>query len=367
MYRNTLITIMLFMTLGIVSSIFPCQTYTLKKGKVLIVGHNLGAKLHVPAAVVINKRDVRKKAISFKELLSGKPVPNPPLEWISRYGSATFNAFGRDFPDGGMNETGLYIGEMTLNATRFPEDESKPLLFMMLWMQYVLDNFKSIDQVVQSAHDLSIDGWTWHFFTADKTGNSAVIEFVNGDLFVFKGNELPYPLLCNTLYTEELKNLRRYRGYGGDEAVDLQNHEQERFVHGVQMIGDFDPAKDQPIEYGFIILNQFDRGGTQWSLVCDLKNLKIYFRSKSSKKIKEISLKHLDLSGKSPVRMIDYHIDVEGNVEKYFSDYSLQKNVAVITTTISVLGKGFEDYLTSQGSTINEVISRLAGYSEKEK
>jgi hypothetical protein len=35
-----------------------------------------------------------------------------------------------------MNEAGLYIEEMTLDGTRFPEDHSKPLIFMVQWMQY---------------------------------------------------------------------------------------------------------------------------------------------------------------------------------------------------------------------------------------
>jgi hypothetical protein len=125
------------------SPLFPCQTFTLKKGSALIVGHNLGNRGHVPGVVVINKRGVRKAAVSWQELLSGQPAPNPPFEWTSKYGSVTFSPFCRDFADGGMNEAGLFISEMTLDGTRFPEDDSKPVLFMMLWMQYALDNLDS--------------------------------------------------------------------------------------------------------------------------------------------------------------------------------------------------------------------------------
>ncbi|UCC41140.1 MAG: linear amide C-N hydrolase [Candidatus Aminicenantes bacterium] len=367
MHRKTvfLITLSIVLLLGTVSDILPCQTFTLKKGSILIVGHNLGARNHVPGLVVINKRGVRKTAVSWKELLSGKPASNPPFEWISKYGSVTFNPFCRDFPDGGMNEAGLFIEEMTLDGTRFPVDESKPLLFMMLWMQYILDSFETVEQVVQSVHDLTIDGWTWHFFTADRKGNSAVIEFLDGEINIFKGKDLPFPVLCNTKYVAEVKNIKRYKDFGGDKAIDLKSHRQQRFIHGAQMIRDFDPEKDDAVDYGFKILNQFDRGGTQWSFVCDLKNLKAYFRSKASKKIKELDLKSFGLSCRTSVKVLDYHSDLEGNVEKNFTGYSLKKNRDFLKTAISALGKGFESFLTAEGSTIEEVISRLAGYSEK--
>jgi choloylglycine hydrolase len=349
----------------IVSTVFPCQTFTLKKGKALIVGHNLGAGDHVPGVVVINKRGVRKKAVSWKELLSGKPIPNPPLEWIAKYGSITFNPFCRDFPDGGMNEAGLFIEEMTLDGTRFPEDKSKPLLFMMLWMQYVLDNFESIDQVIQSVYDITIDGWTWHFFTADRNGNSAVIEFLAGETRVFKGKDLPYPVLCNTKYEAEINNIQRYKGFGGDEEVNLHNDKIQRFVHGARMIQDFDPDKEDAVDYGFKILEQFDRGGTQWSLVCDIKNLKAYWRSSASKEIKKVDLKNFDLSCGSPVKMLDYHTGLGGNVEKNFAAYSLETNRHFVIRAVEALGKGFESFFTSQGSTVEDVIARIAGYSEK--
>jgi penicillin V acylase-like amidase (Ntn superfamily) len=110
---------------------FPCQTFLLKEGSTLIAGHNLGMPMHIPGVIVINKRGVFKKGKSWHEILAGKPTSNPLVTWVSKYGSITFNPFCRDFPDGGMNEAGLYIEEMTLDGTRFPEDHSKPLIFMV--------------------------------------------------------------------------------------------------------------------------------------------------------------------------------------------------------------------------------------------
>jgi len=343
---------------------FPCSTFMLKKGNVLIVGHNLDERGHVPGVVVINKRGVFKRGKSWSEILSGKPSPNPPLEWISNYGSVTFNPFCRDFPDGGMNEAGLFIEEMTLQGTRFPEDESKPLVFMMQWMQYVLDNYETVDQVIQSAHDFVIDGWAWHFFTADQKGNAAVIEFLGGEVKVFEKDRLPVTALCNTKYGEEMQKLRKYEGFGGDQAIDLDDRKTSRFVHAAQMLNHYDPSERPAVEYGFDILAQLERGGTRWSFVCDLKNLKAYFRTSRSQKIKELDLKSFDLSCETPVKMLDIHSSLAGNVEENFREYSLDYNRECIKKALKELGKDFENFLTSRGSTLNQVIERLAGFSE---
>jgi Penicillin V acylase and related amidases len=47
--------------------------------------------------------------------------PEKPIEWISKYGSITFNQSGREFPHGGINEKGLVIEQMWLDEAAYPE------------------------------------------------------------------------------------------------------------------------------------------------------------------------------------------------------------------------------------------------------
>lgn len=341
-----------------------CSTFMLKKGSVLIIGHNLEDENHSPGVVVINKRGVHKLGKSWSELAYNQAVPNPPLTWISKYGSVTFNTFCRDFPDGGMNEAGLFIAEMSLAGTRFPQDSSKPLLFMMLWMQYALDNFKSVEQVVKSADDLTIDGWNWHFFTADRKGNAAVIEFLDGKTVVYQGKELPVPVLCNERYMQEMEMLQTYRGFGGDKSVVQKevNRIDDRFVRAARMINDFDPAQKSALDYGFEILTELSSHVTQWSYMCDLNNLKVYFKTKASPRIKELDLRSFDLSCQTPVKMLDIHVDLSGSIEKKFFDYSLEYNREQMRMKLSE--KGWDEVFTSHGSTLEEAIVNFSGYSE---
>lgn len=341
-----------------------CSSFMLKKGGKIIYGHNLDSRRHKPGVVVVNKRGVKKQSKSWTELAYGKSVPNPHITWVSKYGSITFNKY-RSFPDGGMNEAGLFIAEMSLVGTQFPKDDSKPLFFMMLWMQYALDNYDSVDQVVKSAHDLSIEGWSWHFFTADRKGNVAMIEFLEGKVVVHQGDRVPVPVLCNTAYSEELEGLKAYKGFGGDKPIDLSSKKQSGVVQVGRMIKDFDPNKHPVMDYGFKILSTLGWSGSQWSYVYDPVNLKVHFKTKDSPGIKTLDFKAFDFSCKTPVKMLDIHFGRSGAVEKDFRDYSLQYNRECARKNF--VAGNYEPVFTSHGSTLEAAVQRFAQYPESTK
>jgi penicillin V acylase-like amidase (Ntn superfamily) len=339
-----------------------CSSFMLKGDSTVLAGHNLDKGKHAHGVVVVNKRGVKKECRSWTELAYDQKIPNPPMHWRSKYGSITVNRFCRDFPDGGMNEAGLFIEEMSLAGTSFPEDPSKPRIFMCLWMQYALDNFDSIDQVVQSAHDLIIEGWSWHFFTADSHGNAAVIEFIDQKVVVYQGEDLPIPVLANTRYDEELAMIKEYEGFGGAKEIDLSNDEMPIFNYGAKMTRDFDDSKDSAIDYGFKMLKKFSWSGTQWSYVCDLKSLKMYFKTKPSSEIKSLDFNNFDFSCNAPVKMLDIHAFFSGPVENYFHDYSLEYNAGCVRTTFLI--SDYESVFTSHGSTLEQAVSNLSTYGE---
>lgn len=346
----------------------PCSTFLLKKNGLLLVGHNLDERAHVPGVVIINKRGITKTSVSWASLISGKPDTTPALTWKSKYASITFNAFGRDFPDDGMNETGLFIGEMTLQESRFPVDPDLPRIFMSLWMQYVLDSFESIDQVIESASRLTIDGWGWHFFTADSTGRTAAVEFLDGKVVVHEGENMPVPVLCNSRYEEELQSLRLYQGFGGDKPISMDKQETPRFVQAARLLGDYSPAEKAPVAYAFEILSQLERGGTQWSFVCDLKNQRVWFRSAASPTIKEISLKAFNLECVEPVKFIDLHSNLEGDVSKKMEDYSYTANKSFCQKAMEALmtiSPQFEKIVLMQSGTMDALLERIASFPEK--
>src|SRR5438477_4854789 len=85
-----------------------CTTFLLQGTGALYFGRNLDWYWE-DGIVVVNPRNLQKAAF----VLPG----NTPAKWASRYGSVTFNQFGREMPFGGMNEAGLVVENMWLDET----------------------------------------------------------------------------------------------------------------------------------------------------------------------------------------------------------------------------------------------------------
>ena len=346
-----------------------CASFLVEKDGAFIAGRNLDSQKFTSGAVVINKRGIRKESRSWNELAYGQEVANPHITWISKYGSIAFNTFGRDFVDGGMNEVGLFIQEMSLVENKYPEDSAKPRFFMMLWMQYVLDSFESVDQVVKSANEVVIDGWNWHFFTADADGNTAAIEFIDGKPVLTYGEAMPYTALANDTYATEMDRLLKYEGFGGDRLVLLKGDERQRdpeepaeddrFVNAATLISRGPDSPLLPLDYGMKILDEMAWEGTQWSYVCDLTNKTIRFRTKDSPRLKTLNFSDFNFDADTPTLMLDIHTPGDVGPDS-FSDYNLELNRTQLNKKISGWGSVF----SSNGATLEGALDRIAGYPE---
>ena len=89
---------------------FCCTTFVIKSENNLVFGRNLDW-ISENGLVVVNQRNQRKQSIVFP--------PSKPVTWTSKYGSITFNQFGKEFPFGGINEKGLVI-EVMLAPAQYP-------------------------------------------------------------------------------------------------------------------------------------------------------------------------------------------------------------------------------------------------------
>ncbi len=355
--------------LAIGNDALACSSFLLKKDGSVIAGRNLDSSKFTPGVVVINHRGIWKESRSWNELAYGRSVPNAHLSWVSKYGSITFNTFCRDFVDGGMNEAGLFIQEMSLVENKYPEDQAMPRFFMMLWMQYILDNFESVDQVVASAREVVIDGWNWHFFAADSEGNTAAIEFVDGKPVLTYGEAMPITVLCNETYETEMNLLRTYQGFGGDTPVVLKDagvtpdpdapYVDARFVNAATLIKMSEDSQMSPLDYGMKVLDEMAWEGTQWSYVCDLTKKTVRFRTKDSPELKELRFSDFTFDVADPTLMLDIH--ATGDIGPgSFSDYSLDFNRASLEKKIS----GWETVFSSNGATLEGALDRISGYSE---
>ncbi len=117
-----------------------------------------------------------------------------------------------------------------------------------------------------------------------------------------------------------MKQLSRYSEFGGDWEISPADKRHPRFAQGAYMIKQYNPGAAPAVAYGFKILEYMSRKGTQWSLICDLENLRAYFRTARSDKIKEVALTSFDLGCTTPAKILDIHSHLSGDVSGKFRD-----------------------------------------------
>jgi len=319
-----------------------CATVVLQRGEALLVGHNLDEAIPVPGLVVVNPRRLAKENIPYGALKPfGGTGDAPLLRWVSRYGSLTYNFFGREFPDGGLNEAGLYVGEMTLMKTVWPEGGTQARLYHNQWMQYLLDNFATVEEALASLNGALPEGHCkWHFLLADKGGDAAVVEFLQGKPVVYRGATLPYPVLCNDPYQPEVDEIRMYAGFGGTKPPEARyDPEDPRFRWAAVMLQDTEQPADS--DRAFAVLKRLDFGTTKWSIVYDLRAMRMWFKTSVSPKIKWVDLAAFDYHCTPAPMALDIHADIDGDVSKLFNPLTAEANRRAVQAAWKEIDAGF--------------------------
>ncbi len=190
--RNRVWACLLFLA-GFALDAFPCTTFVLRQGNHIVFGRNLDWNIDY-GLVCVNPNGLRKTPLQLQ----------PSLFWNAKYGSITFNQYGREAPMDGMNQSGLVVAQMWLDATSYPVPDSRPPVPVLSWIQYQLDNCATVEEVIRTDAGIRISTGSTpvHFLVADRTGDAAVIEFLAGRMVVHRGDTLPVRALTNSTYDE---------------------------------------------------------------------------------------------------------------------------------------------------------------------
>jgi len=296
-----------------------CTTFCLQRGPAGVFGKNYDWNLG-DGLVIVNKKGVAKRSI----------LPDGPARWTSKYGSVTFNQYGREFPSGGMNEKGLVIELMWLDGTRYPAPDSRPTLNCLEWIQFQLDNADTVDAVLANAEKVRITSEAGlHYLVCEPGGRCATVEFLNGKLVPHSGKTLPVPVLANSTYADSLGFLER-QGDGAQGSSSLA-----RFARASKMIEDY-PARGGvgPVQYAFQVLASVAQPHTQWSIVYDQRARRVHWKTRAHPRPRWIDFAALDFSCATPVRMLDANDKVQGDVTRRLAEYRPEKNRDLVTRAI---------------------------------
>ena len=147
--------------------------------------------------------------------LGGQSLNDPnALTWTSKYGSLVTTVYGLGAADG-LNEHGLVAHMLYLNASDFGvRDKARPGLHAGLWAQYALDNAATVPEALDLLSKIQLipveahgHKATVHLAFEDATGDSAIIEYIDGKQVVHHGRE--YRVMTNDpTYDEQLELLK---------------------------------------------------------------------------------------------------------------------------------------------------------------
>jgi penicillin V acylase-like amidase (Ntn superfamily) len=300
---------------------FACTTFCLVgKGEVLF-GRNYDWIIG-DALVLVNLRGVAKTATIIDSSNGAK--------WVSKYGSITFNQYGRENPTGGMNEAGLVVEQMWLDDTEYPKADAQPAVGTQEWIQYLLDTSATTAEAIKSAEGVRIESEiNVHYLISDKAGNAASVEFLKGTMVVHTGAGLATPTLTNNTYDDSRHFAKR-----ANVAKATTNDSLDRYVRAVMKMKAFNKRPlggQKAVAYAFDVLTGVAQKNptdtpTQWSVVYDQKRSKIYFRTMQSPKIKVVDMRAFDYSCGATVKMFDMNAPEDGDVTTKFTDYTRKAN-----------------------------------------
>ena len=317
------------LSLGIlVNSALACTAFSFKTTEGIFYAANLDYFIRPDGIVFINRRGILKEGLS-------KSTTGKTEKWVSKYGSVTFNIAGRGFVWGGMNEAGLVITMLELKDSKLPEPDERPPLDIGQWAQYVLDTCSTVQEAIEvdsRVRPANTNSPSQHFMITDATGNAVALEYFDGRLVVYTGQDLPAKAMTNMPYGLALDAYNR-GGHPWWRWSSNPGQSAERFAVSTNRMQNFDPAGGTSIiDYSFKTLLMVSAPHTKWSVVYDVAKRGVWFGSAASPTGKYISLKAFDLSCGAPLMILKVDSPIEGNVEKNFIPYNRDTNLEAFNT-----------------------------------
>lgn len=168
----------------------------------------------------------------------GAAGPNA-IRWVSRYGSVVATSYESTVGDG-MNEKGLVAGVLWLAESDYgAPSPGQANLSLAAWVQYVLDNFATVDEAVAGLEKEPfhlvrppLPGGrpaNVHLALSDATGDSAIVEYIAGKLTIHHGRQ--YTVVTNSpTYDQQLAINEYWKLVGGMQFLPGTISAADRFV-----------------------------------------------------------------------------------------------------------------------------------------
>lgn len=251
------------------------------------------------------------------------------LTWTARYGSVVATAFDEVTTDG-VNEAGLVANLLWLPESEYPDwDGESSAMSISLWAQYMLDNFETVAEAVENVRQEDFAVVTaqvpgedrlaaLHLSLSDATGDSAIMEFVDGELVVHHSHD--YQVMTNSpTFDKQLALAEYWKEIGGTVMLPGTNRPADRFVRArfyadaIPHVEDrrtatasvFSVIRNVSVPYGISTPDEPHISSTRWRTVVDHKDLIYYFESALTPNVFWIELDDIDVSSEADARVLE--------------------------------------------------------------
>jgi choloylglycine hydrolase len=266
------------------------------------------------------------------------------IKWTSKYGSVVAGFYNVAVVDG-MNEAGLSGNVLYLAEADYgdPEKTDKPLLSVGAWLQYVLDKYSTVAEAVEDlekepfrivAPELP-DGKaaSGHLAISDVTGDSAIFEYVEGELVIHHGKE--YTVMTNSpVFDQQLAVDRYWESVGGINMLPGTHRSSDRYARTKWNLDAMPNFTDKrmcisavlsllrsiSVPLGISDPQKPNIASTTWRTLADLEGRIYYFCSAYSPSVIWVDMDNLRLApGSRPAKLdLENHPVLLGEVSRHF-------------------------------------------------
>jgi choloylglycine hydrolase len=333
-------TLLLCAALGIAPSAQACtRVVYLGAHNDVITARSMDWKLDVATNLYVLPRGMAR---------TGEAGPNS-IRWTSRYGSVVATGYDVSTTDG-LNEKGLSAQLLWLVESEYPkfDKNARPGLTIAAWAQYVLDNFATVDEAVAALRKEpftiitdNVPGdqrlTTLHLSMSDSTGDSAIVEYIQGKQVIHHGRQ--YQVMTNSPTFDEQLALNEYwKQIGGTTFLPGTNRSSDRFARASFYINAIPKSEDKrealasvfgvirnaSVPFGITTPGEPNISSTRWRTVVDHQALRYFFESALTPNTFWVDLKNFDLAQGAPVKRLDLGKDqrntFDGEASKDFRE-----------------------------------------------
>ncbi|MCC5956438.1 MAG: linear amide C-N hydrolase [Natronohydrobacter sp.] len=258
-------------------------------------------------------------------------------EWVAEYGSLVTTGYDISTADG-MNEAGLVVNLLWEVEASYPEDDGEtPRISLSVFPQYLLDRFGTVADAVTDLRENPVlvaggevpvgppgKAATVHISISDASGDSAIIEFVDGEMVIW--HDRSYQIMTNEpTFDRQLAVLEYWNGVNPREFLPGTVRASDRFVRANFYINSvvqsddpriaaasvFSVIRQTSVPWGISVADQPNLSTTRWRVVADHKDKRYYVESVISPSVFWVDLDALDLTEGAEIQKLDLGLDME--------------------------------------------------------